>query len=175
MGTADAAKAAENVRSGFAQLKKQWQRVVAFYDDLPENSLKRDLKAAVDGESTVVSSLDKALSDGNSQAVLESAGRLKPAFTVLRMTQAELTYSALSVPPKPITINAVPRMTSFSYTVESGKSVDQAANDVVRLAAEKGFVVLAVCDISTILKSNGFEQPPMKTVEFCDAKYAHEE
>lgn len=61
----------------------------------------------------------------------------------------------------------------LDYTVETAKSVDEAAAQVERLTAEKNFKVLAVHDMSETLKSKGFDQAPMKIVEICGARYAY--
>lgn len=61
----------------------------------------------------------------------------------------------------------------LDYTVETAKSVDEAAADIERIAAERNFRVLAVHDLSQTLTSKGFDQPPMKIIEVCSAKHAY--
>ena len=65
-------------------------------------------------------------------------------------------------------------ITGFDYTVDTSKSVDAATAEVERLAAEKGFKVLATHDVTATLAGKGFNRPPMKIVEVCNAKYAYE-
>lgn len=62
----------------------------------------------------------------------------------------------------------------FEYTAETAKSVDEATAEIERLTAEKGFRVLATHDVTATLASKGFERPPMKIVEICNAEYAYQ-
>jgi uncharacterized protein (DUF302 family) len=64
--------------------------------------------------------------------------------------------------------------TKIDYTVESSRTVDEAAAEVERLTAENGYRVLATHDVAATLASKGFEREPMKIVEICNAKHAHD-
>ena len=62
----------------------------------------------------------------------------------------------------------------FDYTVETHKTVDEAAAEVERLTAELKFRVLAVHDVSATVAAKGFDLPPTRIIEVCNAKYAYE-
>lgn len=62
----------------------------------------------------------------------------------------------------------------FDHTVKTSKSVDEATRAVEQALAEKGFRVLAVHDVQATLAEKGFEREPMRIVETCNARYAHE-
>jgi uncharacterized protein (DUF302 family) len=55
----------------------------------------------------------------------------------------------------------------------SSKSFDETVNAIEQLTPEHGFRVLHVHDIQASLKEKGFDLPPFKIVEMCNAKYAH--
>ena len=61
----------------------------------------------------------------------------------------------------------------FDYTVTSSKDFDEAVAAVEAKAQEKGFKVLYTHDTQANLKDKGFEIEPFKTVEICNAKFAH--
>lgn len=65
-------------------------------------------------------------------------------------------------------------MEQLDYTVESTKSVDDAIAAVEAKAREKGFGVLCVHDIKATLAGKGFDRAPLKIVEICNPRYAHE-
>jgi uncharacterized protein (DUF302 family) len=65
-------------------------------------------------------------------------------------------------------------MRNFEYTVESGKSFDEAVKAVERKSAEKGFRVLHTHDVAATLAEKGFPREPLKIVEVCNARYASE-
>jgi uncharacterized protein (DUF302 family) len=65
-------------------------------------------------------------------------------------------------------------MESFDYTVSTGKSFDEAVAAVETKAAEKGFRVLHTHDVAATLAGKGFSREPLKIVEICNARYAHE-
>ena len=62
----------------------------------------------------------------------------------------------------------------LDYTVSTSKSFDDAVAAVEAKAAEAGFRVLHVHDVSATLASKGFEREPFKIVEICQAGAAHE-
>ncbi len=65
-------------------------------------------------------------------------------------------------------------MQDFQYTVESGKSFDEAVHAVEQTTAQKGFRVLHTHDVAGTLAEKGFRRDPLKIVEVCNARYAHE-
>jgi uncharacterized protein (DUF302 family) len=58
--------------------------------------------------------------------------------------------------------------------MESDKPFDQLVDDLQTQVAEHGFRVLAVHDVQETLAEKGFERGPLKIVEVCNAKFAHE-
>jgi uncharacterized protein (DUF302 family) len=64
------------------------------------------------------------------------------------------------------------RATKIDYTVESGKSFEEAASAVEQKSAEKGFRVLHTHDVASILREKGFPREPLKIIEICNSKYA---
>ena len=60
------------------------------------------------------------------------------------------------------------------YTVQTEKSFDEAVSAVERNTAAKGFRVLHTHDVAATLAEKGFQREPLKIVEICNAKYAHE-
>ncbi len=65
-------------------------------------------------------------------------------------------------------------MKNFEYTVETGKSFDEAVSAVEQKSAEKGFRVLHTHDVAATLAEKGFPREPLKIVEVCNARYASE-
>jgi uncharacterized protein (DUF302 family) len=65
-------------------------------------------------------------------------------------------------------------MRRFEYTLETSKSFDEAVSAVERNAAAHSFRVLHVHDVAATLAEKGFQQKPLKIVEICNARYAHE-
>jgi uncharacterized protein (DUF302 family) len=63
-------------------------------------------------------------------------------------------------------------MPEFSYTVETSKSVDEAAAAIEEQAKAHGFSVLHIHDVYATLTGKGFPCEPLKIVEVCNAKYA---
>ncbi len=62
----------------------------------------------------------------------------------------------------------------MSYTVETGKSFDEAAEAVEAKTRERGFRVLHVHDVQATLAEKGLQREPLKIIEVCNAKYAHQ-
>ena len=60
------------------------------------------------------------------------------------------------------------------HKVESDKPFDQLVEDLQKEVAEQGFRVLAVHDVQETLAEKGLERAPLKIVEVCNAKFAHE-
>lgn len=65
-------------------------------------------------------------------------------------------------------------MKEFQHTVRSEKSFDLAVSSVEQKSAQKGFRVLYTHDIAGALAEKGFAREPLKIVEICNARYAHE-
>ncbi|MCL4426279.1 MAG: DUF302 domain-containing protein [Firmicutes bacterium] len=62
----------------------------------------------------------------------------------------------------------------MSYTVETGKSFDEAVEAVEAKTRERGFRVLHVHDVQATLAEKGLQREPLKIIEICNAKYAHQ-
>lgn len=65
-------------------------------------------------------------------------------------------------------------MNSIEHTVRTTKSFDEAVRAVEQITAAKGFRVLHVHDVAATLAEKGFPREPLKIIEICNAKYAHE-
>ena len=65
-------------------------------------------------------------------------------------------------------------MEKFDYTVETSKSVDEAVAAIGITAQEKGFRVLYIHDVQATLAAKGFDIEPMKIIEICNARFAHQ-
>ena len=60
----------------------------------------------------------------------------------------------------------------LDYTVETGKSVEEATSAVEEKAKAAGFGVLHVHDVKATLESKGFEGDPLRIIEICNPGYA---
>jgi uncharacterized protein (DUF302 family) len=65
-------------------------------------------------------------------------------------------------------------MQNLGYTVPTAKSVDEAVSAVEKNTAAHGFRVLHIHDMAATLAEKGFPREPLKIVEICNAKYAHD-
>lgn len=65
-------------------------------------------------------------------------------------------------------------MRNFEYSVVTSKTFDEAVKAVEENTAAKGFRVLHTHDVTATLAEKGFEREPLKIVEICNAKLAHE-
>ncbi len=65
-------------------------------------------------------------------------------------------------------------MQDFEYTVETSKSFDDAVRAVEQNTPAHGFRVLHTHDVAATLAEKGFQREPLKIIEICNAKYAHE-
>ncbi len=65
-------------------------------------------------------------------------------------------------------------MKSFEHSVQTSKPFEEAVQAVERITASKGFRVLHVHDVAATLAEKGFHREPLKIIEICNAKYAHE-
>lgn len=59
-------------------------------------------------------------------------------------------------------------------TRETSKNFQDAVAAVEQAAAKKGFRVLHIHDVAATLAEKGFQQEPLKIIEICNARYAHE-
>jgi uncharacterized protein (DUF302 family) len=65
-------------------------------------------------------------------------------------------------------------MQNFQHTVQSAESLENAVAKIEQAAVAKGFRVLHTHDVSGTLAEKGFHREPLKIVEVCNARYAHE-
>ena len=65
-------------------------------------------------------------------------------------------------------------MKDFEHSVATSKTFDEAVKAVEENTAAKGFRVLHTHDVAATLAEKGFQREPLKIVEVCNAKYAHE-
>lgn len=65
-------------------------------------------------------------------------------------------------------------MPDFTYSVITAKSFDDAVAAVEENTAANGFRVLHTHDVTATLAEKGFQREPLKIVEVCNARYAHE-
>lgn len=65
-------------------------------------------------------------------------------------------------------------MKKFDFTVKTEKSVDDAAAAISNNTVELGFSVLHIHDVAQTLNAKGFNRPPLKIIEVCNARYASE-
>jgi len=65
-------------------------------------------------------------------------------------------------------------MESLDYTVETKKSFDEAVEAVLAKSKEKSFGVLHVHDVQATLAGKGFPRGPLKIIEICHPKHAHD-
>ncbi|SMB91819.1 Uncharacterized conserved protein, DUF302 family [Thermanaeromonas toyohensis ToBE] len=62
----------------------------------------------------------------------------------------------------------------LSYTVTTAKDFEAAVKAVEEAAATQGMKVQHVHDVQVTLRSNGYASDPLKIIEICNARYAHE-
>jgi uncharacterized protein (DUF302 family) len=63
---------------------------------------------------------------------------------------------------------------NIEYRVESDRPFDEVVNAVEKLSVEKSFRVLHVHDVQSTLAEKGLEREPLKIIEICNGKFAHE-
>jgi uncharacterized protein (DUF302 family) len=63
---------------------------------------------------------------------------------------------------------------NIEYQVQSNRSFDDVVTDIEKLSVEKAFRVLHVHDVQATLAEKGFEREPLKIIEICNGKFAHE-
>src|SRR3989338_3409537 len=62
----------------------------------------------------------------------------------------------------------------FAYIVETKKSVDDAVVSVLKAVEQKGWTLFQIYDVKERLAAKGFSQKPLKIIEICSGKYAHQ-
>ena len=62
----------------------------------------------------------------------------------------------------------------FEYAVSSKRPFAEVVADVERLTVEKSFRVLHVHDVQATLAEKGLKREPLKIIEICNSKFAHE-
>jgi len=62
----------------------------------------------------------------------------------------------------------------FAYTLESTKPFDQVAAAIEENTAKHQFRVLAVHDVQATLAEKGLQRGPLKIIEVCNARFAHQ-
>lgn len=62
----------------------------------------------------------------------------------------------------------------FAYTVTTDKSFAEAVAAVEAQCAEKNFRIQHVHDVQAVMASKGYEIEPLKIIEICNVKYAHQ-
>jgi uncharacterized protein (DUF302 family) len=65
-------------------------------------------------------------------------------------------------------------MEDFEYTVETERTFDAAVASVEAASLSAGFGVLHVHDVKATLAAKGFERAPLKIIEICNARFAHD-
>jgi uncharacterized protein (DUF302 family) len=62
----------------------------------------------------------------------------------------------------------------FAYTLESSKSFEQVVSAIEANTSRHQFRVLAVHDVQATLAEKGIQRGPLKIIEICNAKFAHQ-
>lgn len=62
----------------------------------------------------------------------------------------------------------------FAYTLESTKPFDQVTAAIEENTAKHQFRVLAVHDVQATLAEKGLQRGPLKIIEVCNARFAHQ-
>ncbi len=65
-------------------------------------------------------------------------------------------------------------MKALDYTVETTKPFDEAVEAVEQSSKQRGFRVLHTHDVAAALAEKGFKREPLKIIEICNARYAHQ-
>ncbi len=62
----------------------------------------------------------------------------------------------------------------FEYTLESDKPFEDVVAAIEKATADNQFRVLAVHDVQATLAEKGLERGPLRIIEVCNAKFAHQ-
>mgnify|MGYP000845359281 CR=1 FL=1 len=65
-------------------------------------------------------------------------------------------------------------MFDISYRVESKRPFEEITSRLEAAIPQNGFRVLAVHDVQKTLEEKGFDSKPLKIIELCNARFAHE-
>ena len=65
-------------------------------------------------------------------------------------------------------------MDQVTYDKSSSRSFDDVVAAIEKLTAEKNFRVLHIHDVQATLAEKGLEREPLKIIEICNGKFAHE-
>jgi uncharacterized protein (DUF302 family) len=63
---------------------------------------------------------------------------------------------------------------NIKYEKDSSRPFDEVVADVEKLTAEKKFRVLHIHNVKATLEEKGLKREPLKIIEICNAKFAHE-
>jgi len=63
---------------------------------------------------------------------------------------------------------------AFAHTLSSKRSFDQVVSNIEANVPKHQFRVLAVHDVQQTLAEKGLKREPLKIIEVCNAKFAHE-
>src|SRR3989339_1711060 len=66
------------------------------------------------------------------------------------------------------------KIDDFAYIVETKKSFAEAVVSVLKAVEQKGWSLFQVYDVKERLAAKGLEQEPLKIIEICSGKYAHQ-
>jgi len=62
----------------------------------------------------------------------------------------------------------------IAHTLETSKTFEQVVSAIEANTPKHQFRVLAVHDVQATLAEKGFERGPLKIIEICNAKFAHQ-
>ena len=62
----------------------------------------------------------------------------------------------------------------IAHTLETSKTFEQVVSAIESNTPKHQFRVLAVHDVQATLAEKGFERGPLKIIEICNAKFAHQ-
>jgi len=62
----------------------------------------------------------------------------------------------------------------LAYTLMSDKPFETVVANIEQQTTEHGFKVLHIHDVQETLAGKGFERDPLKIIQVCNAKFAHE-
>lgn len=63
---------------------------------------------------------------------------------------------------------------SFAHTLRSDKPMETVLAALEKAVADHGFRVLHIHDVQATLAEKGFQRDPLKIVEVCNSRFAHE-
>ena len=63
---------------------------------------------------------------------------------------------------------------NLEYNVNTDRAFTDVVKDVEKLAGEHNFRILHVHDVQATLAEKGFKREPLKIMEICNSKFAHE-